>query len=129
MKVERLDHIHINVKDMDKAVDFFEKVLGIKFMGELSAPQGSGWIERVGAVGQVGIALTQSTSPDSVIAKAIERRGEGVHAIAFKVSDLKQATKEMQDMGLRMVSWDETGRLRDALFHPKDTHGVLIDLC
>lgn len=128
MKVEQIDHIHIAVKDLDKAVSFFEKLFGIKFYDEILVPEWS-MKSRIAALGPVGIELIQPTSPDSVFAKFIERKGEGVQAISFKVPDLEEAKSEMKSQGIRLVSTVNLGRMKEAQFHPKDAHGVLIELC
>ena len=128
MKVEQLDHIHIVVKDLQKAVDFFQNLLGVTFDGVI---QVEGWdaISRLAALGPVGIELIQPTSPTSIFAKFIEQRGEGVQALSLKVPDIEEAKKEMQSMGMKQVSDYSMGRIKEAHFHPKDAFGVLIELC
>ena len=128
MKVEQIDHIHIAVKDLDKAVAFFEKLFGIKFHHEIVLPEW-GMKSRLAALGAVGIELIQPTSPDSIFAKFIERQGEGVQAVSLKVPDLEEAKSEMKAQGIRLVSTVNLGRIKEAQFHPKDAHGVLIELC
>ena len=128
MKIEQVDHIHIAVKDMDKAVKVFENLLGIKFSKE--------YIEeeikiksRLATIGPVGIELIQPISPDSVVAKFLEHRGEGVHAISLKVPDIDEALAEAEAKGIRCIARVELPMLREAELHPKDTHGVQIELC
>jgi len=128
MKVEQIDHIHIVVKDLDKAVAFFENLLGVKF-GEAVGLEEWHFKSRVAPIGSVGIELIQPTSSDSVFAKFIERRGEGLQAISLKVPDIEEAKKEMEARKIRLVSTVSAGRLKEAHFHPKDTFGVLFELC
>jgi methylmalonyl-CoA epimerase len=128
MRVEQLDHIHIVVRDLQKAVDFFESLLGIKFAGVI---QVEGWdaISRIAAIGSVGIELIQPTSPQSIFAKFLEQRGEGVQALSLKVPDIEEAKAEMQARGMKLVSDYSMGCIKEAHFHPKDAFGVLIELC
>jgi len=128
MKVEQVDHIHVAVKDMDKAVNLFEDLLGIKFSKEFVSEE-MGIKSRVATIGPVGIELIQATSADSEIAKFVERRGEGVHAVSLKVPDIDEAVAQMQAKGIRCIARVELPMLREAELHPKDTCGVQIELC
>ena len=124
MKVEKIDHLHIAVNDLDKATSFFEDILGTKFGETLHVPD---WDLR-SRLDPLGIELIQPTSPDGVIAKFIERRGEGLCAISLKVPDIEEAIEELQAKGLRLVSRVNLGNLKEAQFHPKDAYGVMIEL-
>jgi len=128
MRIEQLDHIHIVVKDLQKAVNFFENFLSVKFDDVI---QVEGWdaISRIAAIGPIGIELIQPTSATSIFAKFIEQRGEGVQALSLKVPDIEEAKAEMQDKGMKLVSTYNMGRIKEAHFHPKDTFGILFELC
>jgi len=128
MRVEQLDHVHIVVKDMNKSVEFFESIFGIKFSEALHV---EGWdsITRIAALGPVGIEIIQPTSPSSAFARFIEQREEGIQALSFKVPDIEEATAELQARGMKMINTYSMGRLKEAQFHPKDAFGVLIELC
>ena len=126
MKVEQVDHIHIAVKDMDKSVKLFENLFDMKFCREFVSDEMK-LKSRIGAIGFVGIELIQATSPDSEIAKFIERRGEGIQAISLKVPDIKKATAEMKAKGVRLIANVELPMIKEAEFHPKDTCGVQIE--
>lgn len=128
MRVEQVDHIHIAVKDMNKAVSLFESFLGIKFSKEFVSEELK-IISRLASIGPVGIELIQATSPDSEIAKFVERRGEGVQAISLKVPNIDEAVAEAEARGVRAVYRVDFPMLREAELHPKDTHGVQIELC
>ena len=83
-------------------------------------------------VGQTKIELLEPTAPDSTIAKYIEKRGEGIHHIAFAVPDVQQSLDEAASKGVQLI--DKAPRpgaegLRIAFLHPKSTRGVLIELC
>lgn len=77
----------------------------------------------------LGLELIQSTSPEGVIAKFIKHWGEGLHAVSFKVPNLDEAIAELQAKGLRLVGRIDLGGIREAQFHPKDSFGVMIELC
>jgi methylmalonyl-CoA/ethylmalonyl-CoA epimerase len=83
-------------------------------------------------IGDTEIELLESTDPDGPIGRYIEKRGEGVQHIAYRVENIEEAIKEMMDKGVRMI--DETprygaGGAKIAFCHPKSTKGVLIELC
>ena len=125
MKVEKLDHIHVYVKDLEKAKDTFSRLLGTTFCSDIIMEQA----QLRSTLSPLGVELMQSTSPDGFVAKAIENRGEGLAALSFKVPDIEQAIKELQSMGLCLVARLELGGVKEAQFHPKDCHGVMIELC
>ena len=125
MKVEKLDHIHVYVKDLDQAKDFFCRILGTTFSPNIAAED----VQTRSSLSPLGVELIESTSPTGIVAEAIKRRGEGLYAISFKVPDIEEAIKELQSMGLRLVGRVEVGRIREAQFHPKDSHGVMLELC
>lgn len=124
MKVERIDHIHIAVKDMDKAVKFFSEVLGTKFSDAVEVPE----FNIQGKLCPLGIELVTSTSTDGAVNQFIQRRGEGLYHVAFKVPDIEQAIAELQSRGLRLIGREQIGNLKEAQFHPKDSFGVMIEL-
>jgi methylmalonyl-CoA/ethylmalonyl-CoA epimerase len=83
-------------------------------------------------VGESEIELLESTSPDGNIAKYIQKKGEGIHHIAFEVDDLEAKLEELKEKGVRLI--DEkprygAGGARIAFLHPKSTNGILVELC
>ena len=99
MKVEKLDHIAISVRDLDKAISFFSGLLGTEF----SEPR---VIEDAGArqvLDPLGIELVEPLTPDSAVARTIESRGEGLSLLSLKVADLEEAIAEMKSRGVRLV--------------------------
>lgn len=124
MKVERIDHIHIAVRDMDKAVEFFSEIFETNFGDAVEVPE----FNIQGKLCPLGIELVASTSPDGAVNQFIQRRGEGLYHIAFKVPDIEQAIVELQSRGLRMIGREQMGNLKEAQFHPKDSFGVMIEL-
>jgi methylmalonyl-CoA/ethylmalonyl-CoA epimerase len=124
MKVEKIDHIAIFVKDLEKATKFFTDVLGTEFTEPTEVEQ-FGFIN---TFEPLGVELVQPVSADSGIAKTIERKGEGVALIGLKVPNIDEAIAEAQSLGLKLISKRETGHLKTAQFHPKDSFGVFIEL-
>ncbi len=124
MKIERIDRVVIAVKNLDKSMRFFSDLLGINF-----DPAGSSDEQLVrAAYSPSGIELMEATQPDSPVGKFVEKRGEGLYAVVFKVSDIKEATAELEKKGIRSVGMLDLGALKEVMFHPKDTHGVMIIL-
>ena len=127
MKVEKLDHVHIYVKDIEKAVQLFENSLGIKFDSVYT------WEEEAlkDCYAPPGVLFIQPTSPNDAlgVAKFIERKGEGLAAISLKVSDIETAIAELQSKGFRLKEKVEIGNMKEAMFDPEDSFGVEIELC
>lgn len=124
MKVDKIDHIHVYVKDLEKAREILEKVLDTKFSDLIVADH----YKVKSRIDPLGLEILQATSPESPIAKHIEKRGEGLTAIAVKVPDIEEAIKELQAKGLTLVGRIKQGSIEEAQFHPKDTMGVMIEL-
>lgn len=137
MKVERIDHVAISVKELGKAKQFFADLLGTEFgdIGEIKQ------IDARSVMDPVGIELVEPLTSDGPAAKAIERRGEGLSCISLEVKNLDEAVAEMESRGIRVilrlevprmtlgekVKWQRRKR-RAVVFHPKDTYGVMIEL-
>ncbi len=131
MRVEKLDHVHIYVKSLEKGKDTFSRVLGTTFCPTITADERGGDASRQlrSTLSPLGLELLEGSSPEGAIGRVIERRGEGVYALSFKVPDIEEAISELQSKGLRMVSRIELGKIKEAQFHPKDCHGIMIELC
>ncbi|MEX2186662.1 MAG: methylmalonyl-CoA epimerase [Pirellulales bacterium] len=129
--VKALNHIGIAVPSIDEQRAFYEDTLGAAFEGyEEVADQKV----RVGffRVGDIRIELLEPTDPSSTIQKFLEKRGGGLHHLAFTVADLPARIAELKASGIRMI--DETPRggahhMQIAFVHPKSSHGVLTELC
>ncbi|MBF0204430.1 MAG: methylmalonyl-CoA epimerase, partial [Desulfamplus sp.] len=83
-------------------------------------------------VGESEVELLESTSPDGPVAKYIEKKGEGIQHIAFRVENIEEALQELKDKGIKLI--DETPRIgaggaKIAFLHPKSTSGILVELC
>jgi methylmalonyl-CoA/ethylmalonyl-CoA epimerase len=131
MKILKIDHLGIAVNSMDEGQRFWTDVLGLSFEGtETVAEQKvtTGFFP----VGESEVELLESTDPEGPVAKYIEKRGQGIQHVAFRVDNLEEALKELKAKGIRLI--DEkprfgAGGAKIAFLHPKATHGVLVELC
>lgn len=131
MDLTHIEHIGIAVKNLEESIKYYENILGLKCYS----------IEEVAdqkvktaffKVGQTKIELLESTDPEGPIGKYIEKKGEGIHHLAFHVNNLQSALDEAKDKGIRLI--DEKPRsgaegLDIAFLHPKATNGVLTEFC
>lgn len=131
MNPTHIEHIGIAVKSLDEAIPFYENVFGLKCYNieEVSEQKVRTAFFKVG---QTKIELLESTDSEGPVGKFIEKRGEGVHHVAFAVKDLDSRLEEMEDKGVRLI--DKKTRkgaegLDIAFLHPKSTFGVLTELC
>jgi len=129
--IQKIDHIGVAVKSIEEATKIYTEVLGLTVTGIETLEEQKVKTAFI-PVGDSEIELLESTSPDGPIAKFIEKRGEGIQHIALRVDNLEAKLKELKDKGIRII--DETPRLgaggaKIAFIHPKDTKGVLIELC
>jgi methylmalonyl-CoA/ethylmalonyl-CoA epimerase len=130
MKILKLDHIGVAVKSIEEALKLYEGVLGLK-LEEVETVEEQNVKVAFLPVGDTEIELLESTSPDGPIAKYIERKGEGMQHLAFKVESIEDALKALKAKGVRLI--DETPRMgaggaKIAFVHPKETFGVMIEL-
>ena len=132
MEISHIEHLGIAVKSLEEAIPYYENILGLKcYAVEEVADQKvkTAFFK----VGQTKIELLEPTSEDSTIAKFIEKRGEGIHHLAFAVADgVANALAEVEGKGVRLI--DKAPRkgaegLNIAFLHPKSTCSVLTELC
>ena len=127
----KVEHIGIAVKDMQNAVSLFEKLLNTNcYKTELVETENvkTAFFQ----TGETKIELLENTDPNGVIAKFIERKGEGLHHIAFEVTDIKAEMQRLQAEGFVLLTEDPKHGADNKLvcfLHPKGTNGVLIELC
>jgi len=131
MKITHIEHLGIAVKSLEEAIPFYEEVLGLKCYA----------IEEVAEqkvktaffmVGQTKIELLESTDPEGPVGSFIEKRGQGIHHLAFAVEGLQENLSYLEGKGVRLI--DKNPRkgaegLNIAFLHPKSTFGVLTELC
>lgn len=129
--VKKIDHVGIAVKNLDAAIKFYEDVLGMKVTETEVVEEQKVKVAFI-PTGDSEVELLESTTPDGPIAKFIERNGEGIQHIAFRVDNLEQKLEELKAKGIRLI--DEkprkgAGGAKIAFLHPKTTFGTLVELC
>ena len=129
--VKKVDHIGIAVKNLEEALEFYENTLGIKCVETEVVEEQKVKVAFL-PIGDTEVELLESTEEDGPIAKFIEKRGEGIQHIAYRVDNIEEAIVELQAKGIRLI--DEkprygAGGAKIAFLHPKSTFGVLIELC
>ena len=131
MEISHIEHIGIAVKSIEESLPYYEKMLGLKCYNVEEVTD-----QKVKTaffkVGQTKIELLEPTSEESAVAKFIEKKGEGVHHIAFAVKGVQQALDEMTEKGVQLI--DKAPRcgaegLNIAFLHPKSTCSVLTEFC
>jgi methylmalonyl-CoA/ethylmalonyl-CoA epimerase len=131
MKPLYIEHIGIAVGNLKEAIEYYENVLGLKCYKIEEVPD-----QKVRTaflkIGETKIELLESTDPEGPVGKFVEKRGEGVHHIAFAVQNIEEHLKEAEINGIRLI--DTVPRrgaegLSIAFLHPKSTFGVLTELC
>ncbi|MBI2846633.1 MAG: VOC family protein [Chloroflexi bacterium] len=123
MNITQCHHIAIAVRDIKSAKSFFQDVLGAKLVYEESDEldmRNSAFF----ALGGIYFELLEPSGPESIVARFLEKRGEGVFATAFKVKDYKKASQWLRAKGLRVVG--EREEQARAFIHPKDTFGAML---
>jgi methylmalonyl-CoA/ethylmalonyl-CoA epimerase len=127
----KLEHLGIAVRDLSRSIPLFEALLNTSCYKE-ELVETEAVRTAFFAAGPQKIELLESTDPEGVIAKYIERRGEGLHHIAFVVSDLKAEMKRLQEAGfepLNDIPRPGADNKMVCFLHPKNTNGVLVELC
>jgi len=131
MKIRKIDHLGVAVNNIEGVKNFWTEVMGLHFEGSETVTE-----QKVTTaffpVGESEIELLESTAPDGPIAKYIEKKGEGIQHVAFRVDNIEEALAELKAKGIKLI--DEKPRIgaggaKIAFLHPKATSGVLVELC
>jgi len=131
MKILKIDHLGIAVNSINEGKNFWSGMLGLDFEGTETVSE-----QKVTTaffpVGESEVELLESTAPDGPVAKYIEKRGQGIQHVAFRVENIEEALEELKAKGVKLI--DETprkgaGGAKIAFLHPKSTSGVLVELC
>lgn len=131
MNISHIEHIGIAVKNLEASIKYYEEVLGLKcYSVEEVADQKVKTAFFM--VGDTKIELLESTAPDGPVGKFIEKKGEGIHHMAFAVNNIEGALQEAEEKGVQLI--DKQPRpgaegLSIGFLHPKSTFGVLTEFC
>ena len=131
MKATHIEHIGIAVKNLEEAIAYYESVFGLKCYA-IEEVKDQKVKTAFFKLGETKIELLESTDSEGPIGKFIEKKGEGIHHLAFAVKDLAGSLKEVEEKGIQLI--DKSPRkgaegLDIGFLHPKATHGVLTELC
>ncbi|MEI6436888.1 MAG: methylmalonyl-CoA epimerase [Bacteroidota bacterium] len=131
MKPTHIEHIGIAVKSLEESIPFYESLLGVSCYAVEEVKD-----QRVKTafflIGKTKIELLEPTDPEGPIGKFLEKKGEGIHHIAFAVENATEALAEAESNGLALI--DKVSRkgaegMNIGFLHPKSTHGVLVEFC
>jgi methylmalonyl-CoA/ethylmalonyl-CoA epimerase len=131
MKILKIDHLGIAVNSIDEASSFWRDILGLDVEGSETVAE-----QKVTTafmpVGDSEVELLESTAADGPVAQYIEKRGQGIQHVAFRVENIEATLAELKAKGVRLI--DQTprkgaGGAKIAFLHPKATNGVLVELC
>ncbi len=129
--MNKVEHIGIAVKNIEEANKIYKSLLGYSHF-KTEAVESEGVTTSFFTCGESKIELLEATNPDGPIAKFIEKRGEGIHHIAFSVNDIKAEIKRLKEEGFIVLN-ENPKRGADnkwvVFLHPKSTNGVLVELC
>ena len=129
--VNKIEHIGIAVKDMNDANVLFEKLLGVPSY-KMESVESEGVLTSFFQTGTNKIELLMATNPESPIAKFLEKKGEGIHHIAFDVDDIHAEIIRLKNEGFVLINEVPKKGADNKLvvfLHPKNTNGVLVELC
>ncbi len=129
--MKRLEHLGIAVGNLDEATQLFETLLGTPCY-KVEEVDSEHVKTAFFKVGESKIELLQATHPDSAIAKYLDKKGQGIHHVAFEVEDIHQAMQDMSERGFRLLNESPKRGADNKLIcflHPKSANGVLVELC
>lgn len=131
MRIKQIDHIGIAVKAIKDAGKFYTDVLGLEIQDIEEVADQKVNVAFI-PIMESEVELLESTHPDGPVAKYIESRGEGIQHIAFRVENIEEALEELKRKGVRLIDQkprNGAGGARIAFIHPKETNGVLVEIC
>ena len=124
MKVQKIHHISVLVKDLEKAGKLYSDLFGIEFDG----PYEQRDLDVRYLSSSIGLNLASPLTPDGPSARSLERRGEGLSMLVLNVPEIDEAIADMESHGIRLVGREDRPTARVASFHPKDLCGLMIEL-
>ena len=128
--IKKIDHIGIAVKSIEKASELFNNILGLKVAGEELVEEQKVKVAFL-PLGDSELELLESTSPDGPIARFIEKKGEGIQHIAFRVDNIEKVLEKLNEEEVMLIDKKPrygAGGAKIAFLHPKSTNGILIEL-
>jgi methylmalonyl-CoA/ethylmalonyl-CoA epimerase len=131
MTIQKISHIGIAVKDLERQVHLYRDLLGLELINEEVVEDQKVRVAML-RIGESTIELLSPTSPESPVAKFLEKRGEGIHHVAYEVSDLPGQLAHLTAEGVDLIDKsprDGAHGKRIAFLHPRSTFGVLTELC
>lgn len=127
----KIEHIGIAVKDLQKSNELFSKLFG-KDHYKIEKVESEHVATSFFMLGETKIELLEASSPDSAIAKFIEKKGEGIHHIAYAVDDVVEEMQRLENEGFEILNKEPKKGADNKLIcflHPKSTNGILVELC
>ncbi|RLD47306.1 MAG: methylmalonyl-CoA epimerase [Bacteroidetes bacterium] len=131
MKLSHIEHIGIAVKNLEDAISYYEKVLGLTCYA-IEEVEDQKVKTAFFKIGQTKLELLESTSPEGPVARFIEKRGQGIHHIAFAVEGIAESLKEAEQKGIQLIDREPrkgAEGLDIGFLHPKSTFGALTEFC
>jgi len=128
---KKINHIGIAVKKLEDSLPIFQDILGMKCANIEEVADQKVKVACL-PIGESKIELLESTSPEGSITRFIEKRGEGIHHIAFEVDNIKAVLEDFKKKGVQLIDQEPrygAGGIRIAFLHPRSTNGILIELC
>ncbi|MFZ3588462.1 methylmalonyl-CoA epimerase [Bacillus sp. DJP31] len=129
--IKKIDHIGIAVRSIEESLRFYVDILKLELEGMEVVESEEVKVAFLKA-GETKLELLEPTSPESSIAKFIEKKGEGIHHVALGVSSIEERIQDMMENGIKMIHEESkpgAGGAKIAFMHPKSTGGVLLELC
>jgi methylmalonyl-CoA epimerase len=125
--IKGISHLGVAVKDLGKSRDYYRSVFGLESSDPIIGGEGTIQVSLV-SVGNTIIELLQPIGPEGVMARFLEKRGEGFHHICYEVDDIQAAIAAVKSKGLEVLGEPKPGAEgMTAFLHPRDTHGILVE--
>ncbi len=129
--IKKIEHLGIAVKNINESNELFKKLFGIQHY-KMEKVESEGVSTSFFMLGETKIELLEATNETSAIAKFIDKKGEGIHHIAYEVDNIEEEMKRLKNEGFELIHQqpkDGADNKRICFLHPKSTNGVLVELC
>lgn len=125
--IERMNHVGIAVKDLDKTLDFFETTFGAKVLSRVVF-EDQKIVSAIIALGDAHFEILASLEASSIIDNHIRVRGEGIHHVSLQVRDFDEVVKDLKNKGIKMIGQADTAKFKAAFIHPSKNFGILMEI-